>query len=73
VRLTDRKKTKATPCRTLSPDERFEIEQQLQAQGYLRDASEAELEKFRVARRAKEFNHVSSTTTTRRARRLADA
>jgi hypothetical protein len=49
VRSTDRRKTQADACRTLSVEEREEIERQLQAQGYLRALTKIELQKLRMA------------------------
>lgn len=43
----------ASPCRTLSPEQREEIERQLRAQEYLRPASADELTKLRRWREVK--------------------
>jgi hypothetical protein len=48
-----RKKTPAGPCRTLSAEQRAEVEQALRAQGRLRAVSADNLEKLRNARRIK--------------------
>ena len=49
-----RKKTPAGPCRTLSAEQRAEVERQLRAQGRLRTANETELEKLRRWKAARE-------------------
>jgi hypothetical protein len=46
-----RKKTPAGPCRTLSAEQRAEIERQLRVEGRLRTANKVELERLRAARR----------------------
>jgi hypothetical protein len=45
-----RKKTPAGPCRTLSAEQRAEVERQMREQGRLRAADEAQLEKLRRRR-----------------------
>jgi hypothetical protein len=42
-----RKKMSAGPCRTLSAEQRAEVERQMRDEGRLRSANEAELEKLR--------------------------
>jgi hypothetical protein len=49
-----RKKTPAGPCKTLSPEQRAEVEKQMREQGRLRTANETELEKLRRWKAARE-------------------
>jgi hypothetical protein len=49
-----RKKTPAGPCRTLSAEQRAEVEKQMRAQGRLKPADADELEKLRKHRLLKE-------------------
>jgi hypothetical protein len=54
-----RKKTSASPCRTLSPEQRAEVEQTLRDAGLLRAATQDEINEMKMRRRASSFDVVS--------------